>query len=527
MLPFLRNEHPFLKGNTAIKSHGHRERKLTERDYLTLLDIYFNEFDQMDTMLIESIIDKFQKIMQLCSESKTLRNLIDKKLLEKIRKSMEYYYAFNPDDERPNEPDDSVDFTLLCNHCGETFPLRNNDHQQSYEEHETSHAHIEFLVNLNRPDKDSVMPTSSSSVNNIETDQTVSHRRSVELFQDNNKQYVEEAHLKNNIFKCTICEQNFCRDEITSILHFEAKVVGNDDCTGTTCLDSTENQLESQHLTSRINNGSKRVDEGLSSSVLAAEKSAAGDECVTRNNPNGFSISVFDASCIIFINRGLMCKLCDTGFDPDERSAIKHFIERAHFEMTNLYERYGEIFKEIDDMIQCTACEYKWYGNYPSFFDHCRSKSHRKNVTRLNLQPSNIDISRRAIAKVILCPVTGCSSPMYEWKEIFEHLQSFHECNTEYQYPKGETAYCGICNCKAELQIADVLSHVKGKRHLRVVEKMAGFGEKTAKGIIRCNICYNFTCQRSKFSAHCKTRGHRQWVNYRRFLQNKKLRILH
>ncbi|XP_065210745.1 uncharacterized protein LOC135838870 [Planococcus citri] len=337
----------------------HRNRKanfkdLNENDFVTFLDKYFvdfednlrgNNFDNMNTLLIKNIIEKFGKIFQLWDENRFLQGSIDKNFFENIHKSMQY--AFNADDHRRNEPvtDYSDNFMLECNHCGEAFPLRNKDCQYSYELHEISKEHTEFLMNLNNKDSDASSSSCSDSHIEEETDQTVSpyeqlfiyarcnlcydritfgdlnykeeeapvakcilkhfetqsHRRNVKLFRDN-KQYVEECRLKSNIFTCKICDENEYLDKL--ILHFDsdehkANVVDNVDVDGSDSKDdcsSSDDQFEPRLQPIRwplspVNVGTEHIDEGLSSKLakvcIVKEKSEATRIAPTEKSAAG------------------------------------------------------------------------------------------------------------------------------------------------------------------------------------------------------------------------------------------------
>ncbi|XP_065210749.1 uncharacterized protein LOC135838872 [Planococcus citri] len=391
-------------------------KELNESDFVTFLDKYFvdfednlrcNNFGNMNTLLIKNIIEKFGKIFQLWDENRFLQASIDKNFFENIHKLMQY--AFNVNDHRRNEPTNySDDFTLECNHCGDAFPLRNKDCQYSFELHEISKEHTEFLRNLNNTDSDTSSSSCHDSDNEIQTDPTVS-------------------------------------------------VGGSDSKDDCSSDDQVEHRLQPiRWPLTRINDGTiKHIDEGLRlSSKLAevsivkeipeakrmritpTEKSAAGSKfrgtpvrdqisISTSNNDDGLSISEFDTSCIIFKNNRLRCKICSVSLSH-ETCAIDHMKGKPHSYRTKLYESYGSFLKETDDnKMQCIVCECQ-YAIIHKFFKHCQTKAHEDRVSQLKMQPSELYIAR-AVAEFMQCPASGCFTFVSDWKQLFEHVQSFHK----------------------------------------------------------------------------------------------------
>lgn len=71
--------------------------------------------------------------------------------------------TFGDDSDDAKSVSSVTSFSMQCKHCGEEFPLRNDDCKYSYDYHKISTEHLEFVKYLNIGDVYCSRDTSSYS----------------------------------------------------------------------------------------------------------------------------------------------------------------------------------------------------------------------------------------------------------------------------------------------------------------------------------------------------------------------------
>lgn len=233
------------------RNNGKRALKLTESDVVQYMDEYFKEMESSgktnESELVQSVIEKFYMIFQLWDENG--QQSIDKKIFETVHISMSNVLNDNGNYE-------DILFSLKCKICGHDFPLRNKNCTYSFQSHETSKEHINFMKNLNAESDTAsgsgIQTSASAEVYKFEdiffyarcylcsdhitfgnsksgdTEEKAvncvlahlrkpNHRQNCQLFK-NHQKYVEKVDLEKKVFSCELCEITLFIDEL--VPHF-------------------------------------------------------------------------------------------------------------------------------------------------------------------------------------------------------------------------------------------------------------------------------------------------------------------